>query len=263
VLTDTHCHLDFTSFDNDRMQVLDRGRQAGVGRILMPGINLGSSRKTVELATCDESLFAGVGFHPNESAQWDLRSYEELHKLAANHKVVAIGEIGLDYFRDRAPRELQRKVFQDQLNLAQETELPVVIHNRQASEDLLSILSDWHAGLKGCGSKLVERPGVLHSFSEDFEYAIRAMEINFYLGITGPVTFQNAQDLRKVVASLPLDKILIETDAPFLTPHPFRGKRNEPSYVRLVAQQIAELHDETLSIVAQTTTKNANMVFNW
>jgi TatD DNase family protein len=245
------------------MQVLDRSRQAGVGRILMPGINLDSSRKTVGLTTSDDSLFAGVGFHPNESTQWDRRSYEELLKLAAHQKVVAIGEIGLDYFRDRAPRELQRRIFQDQLDLAQETQLPVVIHNRQASEDLLSILSDWHVRLKDSGSKLAERPGVLHSFSDDFDFARRAMDINFFLGITGPITFHNAQDLREVVACLPLEKILVETDAPFLTPHPFRGKRNEPSYVRLVAQQIAEIHDETLSIVAQTTTNNANMLFEW
>ncbi|MBE0411423.1 MAG: TatD family hydrolase [Anaerolineales bacterium] len=263
MLTDTHCHLDFESFDDDRKQVLDRSRKDGIERILVPGINLFSCQKSVDLTSWDDILYAAVGYHPNEINHWDQNSVDELRRLATHSKVVAIGEIGLDYFRDSTPRGLQRMVFEEQLNLAQDLELPVVIHNRQASEDLISILRDWHAGLKASGSTLADRPGVLHSFSEEVDFAHQAFEINFYVGISGPVTFQNARKLQKVVTSIPLDKILIETDAPFLTPHPFRGKRNEPSYVRLVANQIAELQNETLSSVAQKTTINANMLFEW
>jgi TatD DNase family protein len=263
VFTDTHCHLDFASFDEDRILVLERSRQAGIMRILVPGINLKSSHKTIELTDYNDMVYAAVGFHPNEVTEWDHDSLNEIRKLSKHSKVVAIGEIGLDYFRERTSPDLQRKVFQEQLNLAQEVELPVVIHNRQASGDLLAILRDWQVGLQKSGSPLAERPGVLHSFSEEIDFAYKAIEIKFFIGITGPVTFRNAQTLRSVVATLPIEKILIETDAPFLTPHPFRGKRNEPSYVKLVAQEIAKLHNVELAMVAQATANNAQMLFKW
>jgi TatD DNase family protein len=263
VLTDTHCHLDFADFDADRSEVLDRSVQMGVDRILVPGVDLASSQKSLELAKSEKMIYSAVGIHPNDALKWDRNSLDELRFLAAHPKVVAVGEIGLDYFRDRAPRELQRMVFREQLKLAKEQNLPVVIHNRQAGLDLLSILREWHSDLKDSGSILADRPGVLHSFSEDVKFANEAIKSNYFVGFSGPVTFQNSQVLQDVVASISLEKILIETDAPFLTPHPYRGKRNEPSYVRLVADKIAELQNTTLTIVAQETTANAKQLFLW
>lgn len=263
MLADTHCHLDFDTFEQDRDQVLARSNEAGVERILNPGIDLVSSRAAMELAESRSQVYAAVGVHPNEANSWDEKSLAHLRVLAESPSIVAVGEVGLDYYRDRAPRELQKRVFQEQLTLATQLLLPVVIHNRQATADLLDILAAWHAGLVAAGSPLADRPGVLHSYSDDLESARRAIELSFYIGITGPVTFKNTPDLQRVVAQVPLDRLLIETDAPFLAPHPYRGKRNEPAYVRLVADKIAELHDENFKTVAQTTSLNAKRLFNW
>jgi TatD DNase family protein len=263
VLADTHCHLDFSSFDADRDQVLARGREAGVARVLNPGVDLASSRAAVDLAESRSQVYAAVGVHPNEANSWSEDALIHLRQLARSPAVVAIGEIGLDYYRDRAPRELQKRVFQEQLALATELELPVIIHNRQAGADILDILSAWRAGLVAAGAPLAARPGVLHSFSAGLEAALHAIDLNFYIGITGPVTFRNAPDLQQVVAELPLDHLLVETDAPFLAPHPYRGKRNEPAYVRLVAEKIAELHSESFESVSQSTSANAQRLFTW
>lgn len=263
MLADTHCHLDFDTFDEDRDQVLARSREAGVTRILVPGIDTVSSRAAVELAESRSQVCAAVGVHPNEANTWDEDALAHLRGLAQSPAVVAIGEIGLDYYRDRAPRELQKRILQSQLTLATELQLPVVIHNRQATAELLDILSAWSAGLTAAQSSLAERPGVLHSYSDDLQSALRALELNFYIGITGPVTFRNAPDLQNVVAALPLDRLIVETDAPFLAPHPYRGKRNEPAYVRLIADKIAQLHNENFEAVAQTTSQNAQRLFDW
>ncbi|HEX6305138.1 MAG TPA: TatD family hydrolase [Anaerolineales bacterium] len=263
MLADTHCHLDFDTFDDDRDQALARSREAGVTHILDPGIDLVSSRAAVELAESRSQVYAAVGVHPNEANTWDEDTLAHLRILAQGPTVVAIGEIGLDYYRDRAPRELQKRILQSQLTLATELQLPVVIHNRQATAELLDILSAWSAGLTAAQSSLAERPGVLHSYSDDMQSALRAIELNFYIGITGPVTFRNAPDLQNVVAALPLDRLIVETDAPFLAPHPYRGKRNEPAYVRLIADKIAQLHKENFEAVAQTTSQNARRLFDW
>jgi TatD DNase family protein len=268
-LSDTHCHLDFDAFDDDREATLDRAKRVGVNRILVPGIDLVSSRSAVSLAEAYLEVYAAVGVHPNDALKFDENTLTELREviyqgeMSRHPKIVAIGEIGLDYYRDRAPRQLQHKLFQSQLEIAAELELPVVIHNRQASADILEIISNWQAGLRKVGSPLAERPGVLHSFSGDQETARRATEHNFYIGITGPVTFKNARDLQKVVASAPLERLLIETDAPFLTPHPHRGQRNEPAHVHLVAEAIASLKSTTLSVVSDQTSENARRLFNW
>jgi len=263
VLADTHCHLDFQAFDDDRDQVLSRSREAGVERILNPGINLASSRAAVDLAESRSGVYAAVGVHPNESASWDDRAVAHLRLLADSPMVVAVGEIGLDYYRDRAPHDLQKRVFEEQLSLATELRLPVVIHNRQATAELLQILQAWQAGLSASGSPLAERPGVLHSYSAGLEHALKAIDLHFLIGITGPVTFRNAPQLQALVAALPLDHLLVETDAPFLAPHPYRGKRNEPAHVRLVADKIAQLHQLDIAAVAQTTSQNARQLFEW
>jgi TatD DNase family protein len=263
VLVDTHCHLDFKSFDPDRLAVVARAMEAGVGRIVNPGIDLASSQAAVKLAQEEAAIYAAVGVHPNDALSWRTDTRAELKGLAGDQKVVAIGEIGLDYYRDRAPRALQREIFREQLALAAELGLPVIIHNREATEDVLGILGDWHSGLQSTRSPLTGRPGVLHSYADSEEPARRAMDLNFFIGFTGPVTFRNAAELQRVAAALPLDRLLVETDAPFLTPHPHRGKRNEPAYVRLVVEKIAELKEMSFSTVADRTADNAALLFDW
>jgi TatD DNase family protein len=263
VLVDTHCHLDFNSFDKDRDQVITRAREFGVERVLNPGINLESSTNAVNLAKKYSEVYAAVGVHPNDGLSWESDSVSRLRKLATHKKVVAIGEIGLDFYRDRTPKELQIQIFKEQLNLAAELNLPVVIHSRESLAEVLEILDEWRKKMNHSQSWLAEYPGVLHSFSGDMQLAERTRELNFFIGITGPVTFRNAEDLQDLVIRLPLQELLIETDAPFLSPHPHRGKRNEPARVKLVAEKIAELHQEAYNIVTEITTANAARLFRW
>lgn len=262
-LADTHCHLDFDTFQGDRSEVLNRANDTGLERILNPGIDLASSRAALEIAESHPLVYAAIGVHPNSALTWEDTTQDELRRMACNQKVVAIGEIGLDYYRDRAPREVQQRVFRSQLALAADIGLPVVIHNRRATKDLLDILSDWYSELSRNASPLSDRPGVLHSYSEGQDITLKARALNFYFGISGPVTFRNAVDLRLNISKLPLDRMLLETDAPFLTPEPHRGKRNEPSYVGLVADKIAEIQNLPSEIVAAATTTNAGRLFNW
>ncbi len=263
MLTDTHCHLDFDAFDVDREDVLERSEVVGIIRILNPGVDLETSKQAVLLAEAHPQVFAAVGVHPNDARTWDSDTIECLRDLAKHPKVVAIGEIGLDYYRKSTPRERQRQVLLEQLGLAAELELPVVIHNRLASQDILSILEEWYAELIRSNSPLATRPGVLHSYSDGVELAHQALNMNFYIGISGPVTYQNAHKLQQVVTSLPLECIVIETDAPFLTPHPYRGQRNEPAYVQYVAEKVASLHQISTTELAEISTANAARLFAW
>lgn len=217
----------------------------------------------VQLAEKYAEVYAAVGVHPNDGSTWEADTKSRLRDLAASQKVVAIGEIGLDFYRDRTPRDLQKQIFRDQLELAAELNLPVVIHTRESIDEVLKILENWCQGLVESRSEIIGRPGVLHSFSGDQADAEETTALNFYLGITGPVTFHNANDLQDLVIRLPLQVLLIETDAPFLTPHPYRGKRNEPARVSLVAEKIAELHQEAYNNVTGITTNNAKQLFGW
>jgi len=269
-LVDSHCHLDFDSYDEDREQVLQRAWEVGVARIVNPSIDLVSSHRILALAEREPRLYAAVGVHPNDAETWEEGTLEELRELARHPKVAAIGEIGLDYYWDRAPRELQQRIFRQQLELAAELNLPVILHTRnknaeerQAMQDMLAILLEWQAGLASAGSPLAESPGVLHSFSGRLEPALEAAGANFYIGITGPVTFKKADELRDVAGRVPLERLLLETDAPFLTPHPHRGERNEPAYVRFVAEKIAEVRGLPVEEVAAATTANASRLFRW
>jgi len=270
LLADTHCHLDFNVFDQDRDEVLARAKESGLEFILNPGIDLQSSRAAVQLAEKYPEVFAAVGVHPNDALSWNAEALDELRILARRPKVVAIGEIGLDYYRDRAPQDLQKSIFRNQLALAAEEQLPVVIHtrdasaeDRQATADALAILNEWHTELVSRNLQLSARPGVLHSYSGGEAYAEKAIELNLMIGITGPVTFRNAPDLQRVVTGLPIESLLVETDAPFLTPHPFRGQRNEPAYVRYVVEKIAQLHNLSFEAVAQATYTNTGLLFKW
>lgn len=263
LLTDTHCHLNFEAFDADREQVIERARIAGLAKILNPAVDLATSKEAIALAEKYSDVFAAVGIHPNSAVEWKRNTLKELKTLASHPRVVAIGEIGLDYYRNRAPKDVQQRVFLEQLALAAEMNLPVVIHNRQASEDMINLLTEWCVQLEAAGVELVARPGVLHSFSADLTTATKALSIGFMIGISGPVTFNNAADLQSTVAFLPRERLLIETDAPFLAPHPHRGQRNEPAYVVKVAERISSLHGMFLEKVANITTANAERLFNW
>jgi TatD DNase family protein len=247
-------------FDGDRTLVLQRASQAAVTRLVVPGIDLASSRQAVQLAEDTAGLFAAVGVHPNSADAWDEGSAAELRQLANSPRVVAIGEIGLDYYRQDCPVEVQREVLEKQLELAAELELPVILHNRQSLQDLLPLLEGWSRDLP---ASLKGRAGVLHAYAGDLEQAQRASAAGFYLGIGGPITFKNAEARRQVTRQLPLARALVETDAPFLAPQAHRGQRNEPAYTRLIAEKLAELLGVELGAVAEATTNNATTLFGW
>ncbi len=282
MLTDTHCHLDFGKFDDDREAVIRRAIDVGVRRILIPALDYESSLAAIRLAEVYADIFAAVGFHPTDLHKWNAESLENIRKLIAapqpqgaltKNKLVAIGEIGLDYYwvKEAEKRDFQRDVLRQQLKLAQEVNLPVIIHMREeadawfgaASTDLLEILSDWYAALLEGNHPLAEKPGVLHSYNGNLETAQKALGLNFYIGITGPVTYKNAEEKREIVRQLPLERLLIETDAPFLTPVPHRGRRNEPAFVAHIADKIAEIHSTTREQVARVTYQNSNRLFGW
>jgi len=262
-LTDTHCHLDFSAFDEDRAQVLARSREQGVVRILNPGTDVESSRDAVELSLREDCVYAGVGIHPTSALTWNGDSERQLRELAATPKVVAMGEIGLDYYWKDTPREVQINVLQSQLRLATEYELPVVLHCREAMEDMLAIVEEWMRDLGDRNVSLCKAPGVFHAYSGTLKQAEKIAALNFYIGITGVITYPKADGLRQVAQAMPLDVFLIETDAPYLTAQPKRGKRNEPAYVRMTAEKIAEIRQQSLEEVAETTRHNAGKLFRW
>jgi TatD DNase family protein len=249
MLVDTHCHLDLDAFDGDRDAVIDRAVAAGVGRIIVPAIDLPGCRRVLRMAESYPMVFAAVGVHPNASADWATDWLNELRDLAGHPKVVAVGEIGLDYYRDRSPHDMQQRALRAQLELAAELGLPVILHNRQAETDLLDLLAE------------VPGRGVLHSFSAGPAAAQRALELGYHLGFNGPITFKKADETRRVAAGVPLERLLVETDAPFLAPEAYRGRRNEPAYVVSVAAKVAELHGKTVGEVGRQTTANAALLF--
>ena len=255
MLIDTHCHLDFERFDADRDEIVQRAIDAGVTRIIIPALDLNNCRTVLQLADRYKGVYAAIGIHPNSSAGWQDNWIGVLRDLARHDKVVAVGEIGLDYYWDKSPKQVQHRAFGLQLELAAELDLPVIVHNRESDADVISLLSA--SPLNGR-----ENPGVLHSFAADWETAVSALNMGFYLGFTGPVTFKKADGLREIVAQVPLDRLLVETDAPFLTPHPYRGKRNEPAYVAYVVERIAKVRGMETAVLAQQTTTNALRLFS-
>lgn len=260
--TDTHCHLDFQRFDEDREEVLKRAWKAGLVWILNPGIDLYTNQAAIELANKHpQKISAAVGIHPNFGQPWTGDIIPTLREQAQNPCVVAIGEIGLDYYREHTPKDQQIKMLEDQLGLAADLYLPVILHNRDSTADLMSILKNWQNNLEKTHHPLAKSPGVLHSYDADLETALDAIEMNFYIGISGPVTFKNAPDRKVITQKLPLDHLLLETDAPFLAPHPHRGKRNEPAYIPLIAEEIARLHGKTKAEIGDQTTQNARNLF--
>lgn len=262
-LIDSHCHLDYKDFDADRSEVIQRALNSGVSTMLNPSTDIRNGKHVSDLAKLYPEVYAAVGIHPNFSNEWNADNRTTLENLAGGEKVVAIGEIGLDYYWNKASKETQTAAFRGQLDLAADLQLPVIIHNREAGDDVIAILMDWQVSLKDKKSPLAERPGVLHSFSGNSEMATKAIAAGFFIGLTGPVTFKNAKPLQEIVEDLPLNHLLIETDSPFLSPHPSRGQRNEPAKVKLVAEKIAELKHLTFEEVATATTANAKRLFQF
>jgi TatD DNase family protein len=251
-LIDTHMHLHGAEFDDDRDAAIARAAAAGVERMVEIGYDLDSSRAALALAERRPEIYAVVGIQPHYAAEADRAWLDEIRRLAAHPKAVAIGEIGLDYYHDRAPRELQERLFREQLALARDLRLPVVIHSREAQADTVRILGDAARG----------QPGIMHSFSGGWEYAEACLEIGFSLSFSGPVTFAKAAELHDVARRAPLDRILIETDSPYLSPHPLRGRRNEPANVRLVAARLAELRGIALEELAAAVWRNAAAILD-
>jgi TatD DNase family protein len=246
---DSHAHLDFPQFDSDREVVIQRAREAGLVAILNVGADLASSQAAVALAEQYDFVYAAVGVHPHDAKTVTPAVLDELRALARHPKVVAIGEIGLDYYRDLSPRPVQRQAFADQLALAAELALPVVVHDREAHDDVLATLRGWQGS------------GVIHSYSAGPERLDEVLGLGFSISISGPVTFRRAHRLRSVAAAAPLERLLVETDCPYLTPVPYRGRRNEPAYVRYVAQAVAHARGIAEDVLAQATADNARRLF--
>lgn len=231
MLVDTHTHLQWASFDKDREEVISRARKVGVECIVNIGFDVDGSRKAVRLAEKHKGLYATVGIHPHNASRLDQNVLNVLRKLSENPKVVAVGEIGLDYYRNLSPREAQKKAFEAQLFLAEEQGLPVVIHDREAHADTLEMLSKFKRKING----------IMHCFSGSTEMAEQCIKSGFYISFAGPVTFPNSHKLHEIVKSTYLNKILLETDSPWLAPQDMRGKRNEPAFLPLIAKKIADL----------------------
>jgi len=249
---DTHAHLDDPQFKEDQEQVINRAREAGLELIVNVGYNVNSARKTVQLTKKYQFIYGTVGMHPHDANKLDGASIQELRKLAGEPKIVAIGEIGLDYYWNHSPHDVQQRVFRRMIDLAREVKLPIVIHDREAHEDIFRILKE---------EKASEVGGIFHCYSGSWPLAKEAIKMGFYLSIAGPITFQNAKKTVEVVQEAPLDYLLLETDSPYLAPVPFRGKRNEPAHVVKVAEMIAQIKGLPLEEVGRITTENGKRAF--
>lgn len=252
MLFDSHAHLDDERFDDDREKVINSLKENGVDLIVDPGSDISSSVQAVNLSKEYENIYAAVGVHPHSAKDMNEDTLKILKALSKNDKVVAIGEIGLDYHYDNSPRDVQKKWFKEQIKLAKELNLPIIIHTREAQKDTFDIVKEeYDENLRG----------VLHCYSGSLEMAREYLDMGFYISFAGPITFKNSKVPKQVAKEVPLDKLLVETDCPYLTPEPHRGKRNEPLYVRYVASTIAELKGITFEEVARRTKENAIRFF--
>ena len=250
MFVDSHAHLEMREFETDRAPVISRAADAGVDLIITVGTNLGLSRKAVALASQNENIFAAVGVHPHDVEKINSQTYDELKELVLNPKVVAYGEIGLDFFRNISSRKQQIERFAEQLQLAAEMNLPVIIHDRDAHNESLQMVK---------ASSI--RNGVFHCFSGDYDMAVKCLDLGFYISVPGVVTFAKAETLQNVVRKIPLESLLLETDCPYLTPNPHRGQRNEPAYIIHTANKVAEIKGLSLTEVASVTAQNTLRLF--
>ena len=249
---DSHAHIQLDRFDSDRSVVIERAKNSQVSIILVVGFDISTSHLAVELADRYDHIYATVGLHPHDAKRFTPQTLREIALLAEHPKVVALGEMGLDYHRNLSPKSVQKRVFEEQLDLATQLDLPIVVPNRNAFDDILSILEN-HSQLTG---------GVLHCFSENTKSMDRVIDVGFHIGIGGPITYKKSQDLKQVVKVMPADSFLIETDCPWLAPQLRRGKRNEPAYITEIATKIAELRQVTIESVGQTSSQNFRKLFS-
>jgi TatD DNase family protein len=245
-LTDSHCHLTMSNAEAN----LTAARAAGVKGFVVPATKLEDAPQAVEIARQNGDVWAAVGFHPHDAKHCDDAAFAEISRLAREDRVVAVGEIGLDYHYDHSPRDVQRQVFERHIELAKELGKPVIVHNRESTEDMVEILSS-------CGAR-----GILHSYTESLDIARRLVDLGYYISFSGIVTFRNAESLRDVARGLPRDRVLIETDTPYLAPVPYRGRDNEPAYVVAIAELLARLWSVPVEEVAEQTTANFERVFS-
>jgi TatD DNase family protein len=256
-IIDTHAHLDMSHFDQDRNGVILRAQEAGVKYILTVGIDLLSSQQAIKLAESNNGIFAAIGFHPQEANLMKQENIKDLKEMAKNSHVVAIGEIGLDYYRVKSPGDIQIQVIKSLLNLAAEMNLPVIIHCRQAEQDMLKILTEWTSSLQ---KELKQNPGVIHCFNGDSRSAENYLNLGFNIAFGAYVGYPSSR-LNETINSIPDNKLLVETDCPFLPPQTHRGKRNEPSYLPGTVGVIARTRSESLETVAKQTSENAKRLF--
>ncbi|CAM3986713.1 TatD family hydrolase [Alkalicoccus chagannorensis] len=254
MLIDTHVHLNADQFAEDAEETIERAREAGVEKMVVVGFDTKTINLAMDLVEKHEDLYAAVGWHPVDAVDCDDEKLAWIEELAGHPKVVAIGETGLDYHWDKSPADVQKDIFRKQLHLARRVQLPIIIHDREAHEDIVEVLQEENAGDIG---------GIMHCFQGDQKMAEACLDMNFYISFGGPVTFKNAKLPKEVAVTIPDDRLLVETDAPFLAPHPYRGKRNEPAYVKLVAEQLAELRGVSYETLAGQTTANAEALFQF
>lgn len=252
MLFDSHAHLDASQFDHDRELVIKRARLNGISYILNPGADFESSVRAVELAEAHDFIYAGVGIHPHDAETVDAMMLGLIEQMAKKECVKAIGEIGLDYYRDLSPRSVQKEVFIEQIRIAKRLDLPIIIHDRDANADVLQILKDEKAFTTGV---------LMHCFSGSHELATQYVKLGAMISIAGPVTYKNARKTVEVVEAIPLERLFIETDSPYLSPEPMRGKRNEPMFVRHTCERIANIKNISYETVAETTLLNAKQFF--
>lgn len=254
MLFDTHAHLNDAAFDIDREEVIKRAKEKFNVHLI---VNVGYNRETIpgclELAETHDFIYAAIGWHPHDADRLRDEDLDWLEELTQHKKVVALGEMGLDFYRDHSPRDIQARVFRRQIALAKKVKMPIIIHNREAHSDVLRILKEERAEEVG---------GVMHCFSGDWETAKECLDLGFYIGLGGPITFKKADDLREVARKIPLDRLVIETDCPYLAPEPKRGKRNEAGYVSFVAEKLAVIRGMSPEQLARQTTENACRLFN-
>lgn len=250
-IIETHIHLDDSAFDGDRSELIKNLKSDGIELLINVGADMPSSRASVELASENENIYAAIGVHPHDAKNMKDEDFDELRELSENPKVVAIGEIGLDYYYDKSERDIQREIFERQLLLALELNLPIIIHSRDAAMDTLDIVKKNCNGLRG----------EMHCFSYSTEIMREYVKLGFFIGLGGVVTFKNSKTLKEVSKEVPIEKILLETDAPYLTPEPFRGKRNEPKFIRYSAQKISELRNMPLDDLILRANENARELF--
>jgi TatD DNase family protein len=250
MLIDTHCHLDFPEFDNDRSSVISRAKATGVGYIINAGSSLAASLKGWELSQEHAFIYPAAGIHPHDADTADEKTLEALNNLARRKKVCAVGETGLDYFKNFSDPDKQMALFVHCVRLAKELDLPLIIHSRQAQADTLAVLR-FHAPLKA----------VVHCFSGDEDFLKECLDLGFLISFTCNITYPKAQDLRAVAGAVPLERLMLETDAPFLSPEGFRGKRNEPAQVKVLAQALADIRQIMFDEIARVTTDNARRFF--